>query len=131
MVALFVLKDSVYKKLGIDSYDVERNALTFSGNDVVICHPPCRAWGRLRHFAKPLPGEKELAFFAMQKVRTNGGILEHPEGSTLFSSDPALWCRYLPLPGQVDEFGGFTIMVNQNWFGFPLEKKTFFLYLWN
>ena len=46
--ALFVRKDSAYKKrLNWDVYDVDRNALNFNQNTPVVCHPPCRKWGKL------------------------------------------------------------------------------------
>jgi len=46
---LFARKDSIYKQLPrTDVYDLERDARTFTGGRVVIAHPPCRAWGRLR-----------------------------------------------------------------------------------
>ena len=113
--ALFVNKDSVYKRLGIDSWDQDRDALNFTGSHAVICHPPCRAWGRLRHFAKPALGEKDLALFALSLVRKNGGILEHPRSSKLW--------EYINLYG-FDNYGGYAIHINQHWFGFPAEKKT-------
>ena len=118
MAALFVRKDSVYKKMGLDCWDIERDARLFPGGMPVIAHPPCRAWGRLRAFAKPRPDEKELAIFAIEQIRKNGGVLEHPQGSLL-------WPEILPLPGRTDQFGGFTISINQSWFGHRAEKKTF------
>ena len=115
--ALFVRKDSIYKQMGIDCWDAERNALNFNGKNPVIAHPPCRAWGQLSHFAKPLPGEKELAFFAIDTIRKNGGVLEHPRASKL-------WPTYLPLPGQTDKYGGYSISIDQFWFGHKAKKST-------
>ncbi len=117
---LFARKDSIYKTLpGVHVWDVERNALTWSGCSPVICHPPCRSWGRLRQFAKPRPGEKELAIFAIEQVRNYGGVLEHPSESSLWKH-----CN-LPRPGQLpDSFGGYTIHVDQYHFGHRAEKST-------
>jgi len=115
--ALFVRTDSIYKKLGVDCWDVERNALNYHGGDPVIAHPPCRAWGQLSHFAKPLPGEKELAFFAIDMIRKNGGVLEHPRTSRL-------WPEYLPWPGKIDKYGGYSISIDQFWFGHKAKKST-------
>lgn len=117
--ALFVRADSIYKQLGIDCWDVERNALNFSAQNAVICHPPCRAWGRLYKFAKPSPGEKDLALFAVDLVRKNGGVLEHPAHSKLWKE------KNLPVGSSIDEFGGWTLRINQHWFGHLAQKDTF------
>lgn len=103
---------------GVDCWDAERDARLSTGADPVIAHPPCRAWGQLRHMAKPRPDEKELALFAVEQVRSRGGVLEHPAKSTLW---PA---ANLPQPGHRDEFGGWSIMVSQFWWGHKAEKKT-------
>ncbi len=84
----------------------------------VIAHPPCRAWGKLKHFAKPVPGEKELALFAVDMVRNWGGVLEHPAYSTLWKT-----CN-LPTGRERDQYGGFTLCVDQCWFGHKAQKKT-------
>src|ERR1700748_1775397 len=78
IAALFVRRDSVSKGLGCDSYDIDRNALTFRGGCPVVAHPPCRAWSRLRHFARPRQGEKELAIWAISQVRKWGGGIGTP-----------------------------------------------------
>jgi len=116
---LFARPDSVYKLLpGTDVYDLERDAKSYVGRSPVVSHPPCRSWGRLCTFAKPRPGERELAVWSVDTVRRCGGVLEHPLGSELWS-----FCN-LPLPGRIDSFGGFTLGINQNWFGHRAEKKT-------
>lgn len=119
--ALFVMGDSYYKTIeGVDCFDLERDALTFTGACPVVAHPPCRAWSRLRHFAKPRPGERDLAFFALDRVRSNGGVLEHPSGSELWK------VAGLPRPGTLarDSFGGWTLPVSQKWWGHRCEKRT-------
>lgn len=116
---LFVHARSNYKKLDtFDCYDEKRNALSFTGSLPVIVHPPCRLFSRLRGMSCAPPEEKELAYWAVDLVRKNGGVLEHPVGSTLWKD------KNLPLPGQYDEFGGFTICINQSWFGYYAEKRT-------
>ena len=115
--ALFVRKDSIYKELGVDCWDMERNALNWPGGNPVIAHPPCRAWGQLSHMAKPRIGEKELAFFAIDMIRKYGGVVEHPRASRL-------WPEYLPTPGQVDKFGGYSISVDQFCWGHKAKKST-------
>jgi hypothetical protein len=117
--ALFVRKDSSYKKRDVfDTWDIDRDALKFDGNEPVVCHPPCRAWGRLSHMATRVrEGEPELALWSIDLIRSNGGILEHPKGSRLFG-------KYLPNVGEIDEFGGFTILIDQYDFGHVAHKKT-------
>lgn len=116
---LFARSNSIYKNIeGLDVYDIERDARSFSGNLPIIAHPPCRAWGRLRHLAKPRFDEMDLARFAVSYIYKNGGILEHPAHSTLWKD------QNLPLPGSNDEFGGWTLPIKQHCFGHRAEKNT-------
>lgn len=117
--ALYVRADSIYKSLGVDCWDAERDARNYNGNNPVVAHPPCRAWGRLKGFAKPRHDEKELALKAVDTIRKVGGVLEHPAHSDLWKEKP------LPKPGEVDKWGGFTICVDQFWWGHKARKKTF------
>jgi hypothetical protein len=68
--------------------------------------------------AKPRPDEKELAIYSINKIREVGGVLEHPRASKLWPT------MSLPKPGEIDEFGGFSLCVNQHWWGHKAEKKT-------
>jgi len=123
VAVLFARADSVYKSLpGVDVYDEVRDARTFSGGCSVVAHPPCRAWGRLRGMGKPSDGERDLALWAVDRVRECGGVLEHPAGSLLWRE------ARLPPPGQRDAFGGLTVGVPQFWFGHRAMKSTL-LYL--
>lgn len=119
---LFARKDSIYKKLGVDVWDIERDARLWAGGNPCVCHPPCRAWGQLAHMANPRPDEKELAIFSIAMIRKWGGVLEHPRASKLW---PHL---NLPMPGQVDSYGGYSICVNQSWWG-HLASKNSLLYI--
>lgn len=123
VAALFVRRDSIYKTFpGVDCFDIERDARTWAGGAGVVAHPPCRAFGRLRTFAKPRVDEKHLAYFAVAAVRKFGGVLEHPASSTLWAE------QMLPRPGgssqQFDAFGGWTLCVDQSWFGHTSQKRT-------
>lgn len=119
VAVLFARADSVYKGMaGLEVYDIHRDARRFTGGLPVVAHPPCRAWGRLRHLAKPRADEKALALFAVHQVRRNGGVLEHPAASTLWAA------AGLPKPGNRDEFGGWTLAVFQDAFGHPCPKAT-------
>ena len=121
VAVLFARADSLYRSLpDVEVWDIERNALNFEGGCPVVAHPPCRAWGRLRAFARPGRGEKELALFAVEKVRSCGGVLEHPYGSTLWAA------ASLPTGAGRDRWGGYTLFMPQFWFGHRAEKPTLF-----
>ena len=106
---LFTRKNSVYRDLvGTDCWDLQRDARLWPGGTPVIAHPPCRSWGKLAHFAKPRPGERELAFYAVRQVNRYGGVLEHPLGSRLWKE------AGLPPP----------LLVNQCDFGHRALKPT-------
>lgn len=119
VAVLFARADSIYKTMsGCDVYDIQRDAMTFAGGAPVVAHPPCRAWGRLRQFAKPRPNEKQLALWAVDQVRANGGVLEHPATSLLWQEKP------LPEPGYFDAWGGWTLVISQWWWGHKADKLT-------
>lgn len=120
VAVLFARSDSVYKTLpGCDVYDIERDARTWPGGAPVVAHPPCRAWGRLRAFAKPRHDEKDLARWAVAQVRRWGGVLEHPESSTLWADQRLP--RHL---NERDGHGGWTMPIHQWWFGHRAQKRT-------
>lgn len=120
VAALFVLRDSVYKTMpGVDCYDEARDARTWQGGCPVVAHPPCRSWGRLRHMSHASSMEHSMAPWAVMQVRRWGGVLEHPAASSLWTA-----CR-MPRPGRgADASGGFTIAVEQYWWGHRAQKKT-------
>lgn len=118
--ALYCTPDSVYKRLeGVDCFDIYRDARTYRGWLPVVAHPPCRAWGRLRQFAKPRDDEALTGFHAVEQVRRCTGVLEHPSGSTLWAA------AGLPRPDEpADAWGGFSVTVNQADYGHPARKST-------
>lgn len=127
VAALFVRSTSVYKRMPeVEAYDLERDALTYRGDLPCIAHPPCCTWSRLRHVAAAsrmkraravAEEEHALALFAVETVRRVGGVIEHPAFSALWDE------AELPLQG-VDAFGGYTLLINQSWFGHRAEKPT-------
>lgn len=119
VTVLFARSDSIYYELGCDVWDIERDARLFCGANPVIAHPPCRAWGQLSHLAKPRRGERALARLALDWVRRNGGVLEHPIRSRLF----------VELIGwqdsqRFDAWGGWLLPMDQYWAGHPAQKAT-------
>ena len=119
VAVLFARQDSFYKTLpGCDVWDIDRDARNWPGGAPVVAHPPCRAWASLRNWAKPRDGEKDLAHLAIANVRRFGGVLEHPQLSTLWK------VAGLPESWQADEFGGWTLIVDQNWWGHRARKRT-------
>lgn len=48
----------------------------------------------------------------------NGGVLEHPRGSKLWLEEG------LPMPGEYDQHKGYTICVDQFWWGHKAKKNT-------
>jgi len=110
---LFVSRSSEYWRAGVECFDLARDARTYDGSGPVICHPPCRAWGRYHHLAKPRPDERDLALFALDLVRRVGGIVEHPRSSMLW--------RHLR-PGET------SIVIRQCDFGHRAEKETRLFY---
>ncbi len=111
----FARSDSHYKGLrGVDVFDIERNALTVkkTNQQASVYHPPCRAWGQLKGFAKPRSGERKLAIWSLIRVKRYGGVLEHPVNSSLFK-------KY---KNMLD--GGITIDISQVWFGHKARKET-------
>lgn len=120
VAVLFARRDSYYKRLpDCDVWDADRDALRWPGGCPVVAHPPCRAWGQLRHLARPRTDERELALWAVEQVQTWGGVLEHPRRSTLWP------VAQLPAPGRRDAHGGWTLPISQHWWGHRAEKLTF------
>lgn len=116
---LFTQTKSIYNQLGTDNWDIKRDAKNWPGGNAIIAHPPCRAWGNYSNKAKPIPGERELAIWAIEQIRKWGGILEHPRTSRLWKE------MKLPRPGeQPDQYEGFSISIDQYWFGHRGKKNT-------
>ena len=120
MIAVLLARsDSDYKNYPeFDVYDIDRDARAFCRKVPVLAHPPCRAWGQLSHMANPREGEKQLAYFALAQVRLNGGVLEHPASSRFFKE------ANLPTGMFTDDFGGFTMEIDQFDFGHVAHKAT-------
>ena len=126
VAVLCVSGQSPYKKIpGADCYDRRRGARSFPGGIPVVAHPPCRAWSATcRHLAKPEPGERDLAPWAVEVIQREGGVLEHPAHSVLWDE------LGLPKPGDPPdpETGLWSQLVHQSWFGSHRRKPTWLLF---
>ena len=121
VAVLFARHDSIYKTMPeCDVYDSERDARTYDGPWPVVAHPPCRAWGAFAMFAKPRPDERNLARLAVALAREFAGVLEHPERSSLWRA------QQLPDCEQRDQYGGWTLVADQQWWGHKARKRTRF-----
>lgn len=126
VAALYIDPRGPYPKMeGVDCWDETRDARLYDGPHPVVAHPPCGAWGNLRHLAtvSATDDARSCGPIAVDQVRRWGGVLEQPRGSKL-------WERCgLPLPGQFpDGHGGISIEVSQVDWGHVARKKTW-LYL--
>lgn len=119
LAVLFARGDSIYASFAVDVWCARRDAMRYEGPWPVVAHPPCRAWGKLRHFAKPRVDEKDCALFAVYSARCWGGVVEHPAGSLVWAA-----CG-LPRPGEpADDFGGWTLSVEQSRWAHGATKAT-------
>lgn len=116
---LYVQKKSNYDSFKeLDLWKEERNALLYSGDNVIIAHPPCRGFGRLRSFSNNPGCELFMGFSSIAKVRRFGGIVEHPISSTLWQK---MKVGSLKSP---DQYGGYLIKVHLSDFGFKAKKPS-------
>lgn len=106
-----------YPAMGVDCYDVGRDARTFAGGKAVIAHPPCGPWGRMKGLCTKQ--DATLGPYCVRQVRRWGGVLEHPAHSGLWTHEK------MPPPGFLpDAFGGITLAVSLNRFGATVHKPT-------
>jgi len=131
VAALYVEKDGCYFGLDdVDPWDEERDARLYAGPWPVVAHPPCQRWCRLAGMIETRYGYKvgdDGGCFeaALTAVRQFGGVLEHPARTLA-------WRPYglpEPFPGTgwtmvPDDYGGYSIQVDQGWYGHPLAKPT-------
>lgn len=116
VAALYVDPAGPYPHLVADGhwYDMERDARTYTGNLPIVAHPPCGPWGKLA-----------TTWHALDLVRRNGGILEHPVGSRLFKEAGIPTAPWTP-DRLLDAYGGYTIKVPQWDLGHRGMKDTIF-----
>lgn len=115
MISILCAKtDSLYKQIpGLDVWDEHRNAYYFTGSNPVITHAPCAQWSSMKAFAHKNDITKDLAFHCLKMVIRNGGIFEHPAGSSFFKEAGVTKNIY---------------SVDQSWWGFPARKRTYLFF---
>lgn len=116
--ALYIDPRGPYPKLVADCWDETRDAKLYAGPNPVVAHPPCGPWGRLVKFCHLQ--DPDCGPMAVRQVREFGGVLEHPADSKLFTFAGLPPARF----GWADEFGGFTLAVEQVSWGHLCRKPT-------
>ncbi len=135
IAALYVRTNGAYfNLLGIDPWDIKRDARNYAGPHPVIAHPPCQRWGKM-YFGQPLAisrgaerkrlGDDGGCFkHALHAVVSCGGILEHPAGSHAWEyfglPHPPREGGWIPVP----DLGGYTCCVEQGRYGHYARKPT-------
>jgi len=129
IAALFVETGGCYFNLvGVDPWDVKRDARFYDGDWPVVAHPPCERWGRYWHGAPNKPHRYKLGDdggcfrSALESVHRCGGVLEHP-------ADSHAWDAFgLMKPprtgGWVQSGEGWTCCVYQGHYGHLAGKPT-------
>jgi hypothetical protein len=131
IAALYVETDGVYFGLpDVDPWDKARDARMCRLRIPAVAHPGCERWGRFWHGSTRKPhqfqrGDDEGKFAAaLTYVRNNGGVIEHPAGSSAWS-----WFGLnTPWQGsgwiEADRFGGWTCQVDQKHYGHAAPKPS-------
>lgn len=116
--ALYVDPTGPYTAMdGVDPWSERRDARRYNGPNPVVAHPPCARWSRLRGMATQ--DTADCGPLAVEVVQRFGGVLEHPAFSLLWAH-----CS-LPEPGdEPDQFGGYTLHVEQSRWGHRAPKPT-------
>lgn len=131
IAALFVQENGPYfdHEL-IDAYGIERDARSYTGKFPVICHPPCERWGSYwfggpsAKVRKKLGDDDGCFKSAVETVRKNGGVLEHPARTHAWKN---FGINKPPITGGWVDAGdgiGFTCHVEQGHYGHPARKPT-------
>lgn len=124
VAALYIDPRGPYPRMtGVECWDETRDARLYAGPHPAVLHPPCGPWGSLRNLG-PVKTGADCGPIAVAQVRRWGGVMEHPRGSTLWSH------QGLPRPGELpDEFGGWSLVVEQVSWGHQARKPTWLYFV--
>lgn len=131
IAALYVETGGCYSDLvGVDAWDIDRDARRYDGPHPVVAHPPCQRWGRFwsgnptQQPRLKLGDDAGCFEAALASVRKFGGVLEHPEASHAWSffglNKPPKTGRWIA----ADFEGGWTCCVEQGHYGHLARKAT-------
>lgn len=135
VAALYVETDGAYYGIpGVDPWDEERDARSYSGPLPAVAHPPCQRWGKFwagqplyikkTGIRQKLGDDGGCFRAALDAVRKWGGVLEHPEHSKAWQH---FGLAKPPRQGgwiEADDFGGWTCRVEQGRYGHYAAKPT-------
>lgn len=126
VAALFVDPEGPYPSLLSHCWDVYRDARTYDLKLPVVAHPPCQTFSIARHpQSRHTPDQVELGLelfsCALETVRENGGVLEHPAKSDAFGIFGLGSPRNL---SRSSDGIGWLFEVNQCCFGHMCKKST-------
>ena len=136
IAALYVQTGGIYYNLpGVDPWDEERDARTYTGPHPVVAHPPCQRWSQIgaASYARwggehNRPGNDGGCFkSALFDVRRFGGVLEHPAKSKAWAAYDLL----RPFSGGwiKTPCGGWVCEVWQSAYGHRANKATWLYYV--
>jgi hypothetical protein len=136
IAALYVETNGCYFGLpGVDPWDINRDARTYTGLWPVVAHPPCERWGRFSEGSMTRKvyktGDDDGCFDAAWNALAKwGGVLEHPACSKAWTAynvprpPKAGWLKV----GVGERFTLWTCEVEQGHYGHVARKKTWLLY---
>lgn len=132
VAALYVETDGCYFGLdGVDPWDIERDARKYPGPHPVVAHPPCDRWHQLsavnhKRWGFAINEDGGCFASALSKVRSFGGVLEHPAETRAFRfhAIPEPTCR----GWQKTLDGDWITEVDQAAYGHRARKRTWLIY---
>lgn len=134
VAALFVQPDGCYAgDPSIDAWPESRDARLYDGDLPVVAHPPCQLWGAMAavNFKRwggehNRPGNDHGCFAsALDSVRRNGGVLEHPKATRAWAAHGLLKPVGL---GWQKSGDGWVCEVWQSAYGHRANKATWLYY---
>ena len=138
VAALYVDEKGIYSNLPhVEVWGLSKDARNYSGPYPIVAHPPCQRWGNLwmgspkRGSKRHRKGDDGGCFESvLEKVRTYGGIIEHPRNSSAWEWFGIKKPYHLGGWMLADTHGGWTCCVEQCNYGHLAAKPTW-LYAYN
>lgn len=124
--ALYVDSRGPYPKLGLDCWDLKRDARNYTGPNPVVAHPPCGSWSKFAKINQKrwgvMVGDDSGCFlFAYLNLLKFGGVLEHPKHSIAWDH----FSLRTPVRGKwLEDDLGWVTEVSQSAYGCKARKQT-------